>query len=914
MGRNLEKETEPVATAPVRSDFVYDQDGKLLYSQNDLQRATGKFSYIVYDKYNRPIESGEYDPTLSSSQGQPFYFHTHEDFVTNGYINVPTNSASFFAIPLHLGHTVASIDPQRCTIRAFTQYDLHDFAILSGLNIPQANTYRQRYLMGQVSKTWDDQGNTTWYSYDELGRTTWMVQKLAGLAPKTSHYHYDFQGNLLQMDFQRDTREAFHHKYVYDEDNRLTRSYISIDGRTWDEQSEYKYYKHGPLKRLEVDKDLQGIDYVYTIDGKLKQVNHPATELNGCAIGATDPGGDGNTGSKFAGDVFGFSLDYHALDYRRGHNMTHNIPSTKDRYDGMIKGMRWSTMSRPYGNQGQLAYTYDYNRLGQMQEAEFGGFCGGSFTISQAYKVSGLTYDKNGNLLTLNRNADISTAPNAHEIDRLTYHYQNGSNMLDHVDDIGAADGQFEDISDQAAGNYTYDALGQLIIDKQGKIKVEYTPSGLVKLVRYFNFSDPNDVQNDQIIVSFEYNERNHRISKSNYGHEGQLSSTTHYVRDAAGLLLSIYKTEYPISGTPTTRQVELPIYGTGRVAMYYRGDPIQGTSDQKYYQLTDHLGNVRAVISRVGNTPVVVTARDYYPFGWPLPGRSLEGTEQYRYAYQGQERDPETEWEAFELRMWDGRLGRWMSIDPARQYASPYVGMGNNPVVKVDPDGGLDTEYINIQTRESVTIDDGVDKTIYLDNADFETALMFSIVIASEIVTFRDGWQYSTLSEEFAEAYYGFYNKHNNYDGLTFEGAVDLVFGTNFTGNRPYLATRGPEVKGASPFEFFGGPGKMVLKEAIKQGSKGALVGSTSRFLAIGRAKLLPYLTQKGKLHGKLPHSGEFINYSNDQLLTLLDDLHSSVGVRLKQMIKLGNKGNHGSRLRAEEDLIKSLKDYLKL
>jgi hypothetical protein len=45
---------------------------------------------------------------------------------------------------------------------------------------------------------------------------------------------------------------------------------------------------------------------------------------------------------------------------------------------------------------------------------------------------------------------------------------------------------------------------------------------------------------------------------------------------------------------------------------------------------------------------------------------------------------------EAFELRLWDGRLGRWLSVDPYGQYHSPYLGMGNNPGNGVDVDGGF--------------------------------------------------------------------------------------------------------------------------------------------------------------------------------------------------------------------------------
>lgn len=62
-----------------------------------------------------------------------------------------------------------------------------------------------------------------------------------------------------------------------------------------------------------------------------------------------------------------------------------------------------------------------------------------------------------------------------------------------------------------------------------------------------------------------------------------------------------------------------------------------------------------------------------------PIPDRNVEGN--YRYAYQGQEKDPETGMEAFELRLWDSRIGRWLSPDPAGKGDSPYTGMYNNPL-----------------------------------------------------------------------------------------------------------------------------------------------------------------------------------------------------------------------------------------
>lgn len=90
--------------------------------------------------------------------------------------------------------------------------------------------------------------------------------------------------------------------------------------------------------------------------------------------------------------------------------------------------------------------------------------------------------------------------------------------------------------------------------------------------------------------------------------------------------------------------------------------------------------------------TPFVVARTGYYPFGMPMPNRNVEGN--YRYAYQGQEKDPETGMEAFELRLWDSRIGRWLTTDPYGQYSSPYLGMGNDPINGIDPDGGWKTKW----------------------------------------------------------------------------------------------------------------------------------------------------------------------------------------------------------------------------
>lgn len=109
---------------------------------------------------------------------------------------------------------------------------------------------------------------------------------------------------------------------------------------------------------------------------------------------------------------------------------------------------------------------------------------------------------------------------------------------------------------------------------------------------------------------------------------------------------------------------------------------------EQQYvYELKDHLGNVRAVISGVKTSAQaeVLEYADYYAIG-------SGGEMRYRYGYQGQhaEKDKETEWNSFELRQYEPVIGRWLSPDPYGQYDSPYIGMGNDWPNGIDPDGGL--------------------------------------------------------------------------------------------------------------------------------------------------------------------------------------------------------------------------------
>jgi RHS repeat-associated protein len=88
-------------------------------------------------------------------------------------------------------------------------------------------------------------------------------------------------------------------------------------------------------------------------------------------------------------------------------------------------------------------------------------------------------------------------------------------------------------------------------------------------------------------------------------------------------------------------------------------------------------------------------TKKNTYAFGMPMPGRSYQSSNSYRYGFNGKEKDDEIVGSGnsydFGARHYDPRLGRWLSIDPQTAkypYFSPYVAFANNPNYYIDPGG----------------------------------------------------------------------------------------------------------------------------------------------------------------------------------------------------------------------------------
>ena len=152
------------------------------------------------------------------------------------------------------------------------------------------------------------------------------------------------------------------------------------------------------------------------------------------------------------------------------------------------------------------------------------------------------------------------------------------------------------------------------------------------------------------------------------------------------------------------------------------------------YYQ-TDHLGNIRQVLSSDG---VLQEQNDYYAFGM----RQLRGDypllASNKYKYNGKELETFNNLETLDYgaRFYDPALGRWHVIDnKAEKYygSSPYVYAANNPIRFIDPDGndwwdaivgtaiGVATNIVPGSTslRNSYTPTDAADYNSALRNTD---------------------------------------------------------------------------------------------------------------------------------------------------------------------------------------------------
>gem|GEM_PF-653315 len=396
-------------------------------------------------------------------------------------------------------------------------------------------------------------------------------------------------------------------------------------------------------------------------------------------------------------DLFNEAIYYSGADSR------FNIAS---QYNGNIQASAWQV-----ANRNPQAYGYTYDELDRLTNAQ-------NYDLQTTTTASGLvvpvsnttfvaqdkfdesaTYDKRGNILSLNRTGlrvpDLTStdqvAGTYGTIDILTYTYDN-QNRVTKIADAGDATAYTKGFKYANSGNtvdYTYDANGNLYSDRnKGITSIVYN---FLNLPQTITFSNNNVIQ---------------------------------FVYDASGAKLRKITTDNTVSPVVTTTTdyvngVEYKNSVINRIANA-EGQITRTTtgSYQREYDLKDHLGNTRVTFSDLNNDGLVdqteiLQINSYYGFGLNMEMNTNGAKGNNKYQYNGKEWNDDfgLGLNDYGARMYDPAIGRWNSVDPLAEKTSMwsiYVYAGDNPMKFIDPDGltwGKKDEKDNDQVKKSEEI-----------------------------------------------------------------------------------------------------------------------------------------------------------------------------------------------------------------
>lgn len=621
--------------------YVYRKDGQIRFSQNANQasQSANTYSYTNYDNLGRPIESGECSCIASFDSANP---DDNSAFDPAGG-DPPSKRnwiKTYYDIPIVFGDRETD-----CPEQTGPPYYPCDPIIIQGF---EYNGMAQEFVSGAVSST-ESEKVQSWYSYDEQGRVTWFLQHFKQLDKYfLIQYEYDFLGNVTKVAFQPQTyenevSEAYWHLYAYDKNQRLRTVHTAVHPETSSHydpylHATYEYYQHGPLKRVilapeneQGQNGIQGIDYTYTPQGWLKAINHPVRSF--------DPGQDGVTNSVQK-DYFGMTLEYFEGDYSRSDKKIGSLDlddtQVPQQFNGNIRAMVFgegdnsnysstyqqskfynyeqelsfsSTLSndlnetaeesitlsdgfnsnghsvllqvkpdvqasqRIVNTQNAEVYAYTYDEKYQLKKADYS--VDGAETNTYDVSIDG--YDENGNIDGIDRyNDDPNTLR-----DDFEFNYIPGTNRLLSVTHP-------TDPTKSYIDSISYNQIGQVTgieytDPERTDFNIAYDVTGKVTLVTNMVTSEP--------IIEFTYDDRGFRVSKK----VGYIEEW--YVRDASGQVMAIYHRDTDPATSNSLAQIELPIYGATKI-----GTTFKNPDHYKYiYELTDHLGNVRALATKLG-------------------------------------------------------------------------------------------------------------------------------------------------------------------------------------------------------------------------------------------------------------------------------------------------------------------------
>src|SRR5574344_3010647 len=319
-----------------------------------------------------------------------------------------------------------------------------------------------------------------------------------------------------------------------------------------------------------------------------------------------------------------------------------------------------------YSETRDVVYAYDLmNRLTNVNDADIDDF------------DETFAYDPQGRMTAQRRGANVTAASGGE------YGYYAGTNRLEKVS--SGMGGTADDRHMGADSNFAYDADGNMTYDASKNMTVTYDWRGLpTEILREVPAATGIVGEVDTVRLLMTYDGRGSRIGKRyerrNAGDTAwALPLATHYT----GLGSEIRENGLD----KTARVVVSRPQGLGRYGVESASESVANAVPSFEYYLKNHLGSTMLVYG-VGASQGVRAAYDYRAFGEQVD--LAVPTDKVTENFTGKELDDETSLGYWGARYLDQMLGMWVSVDTKRQFASPYlyVGNGANPVVGVDKDG----------------------------------------------------------------------------------------------------------------------------------------------------------------------------------------------------------------------------------
>lgn len=656
--------------------MVYDKRGRIVLSQDGNQRNdrsgtdVKKWTYTKYDELNRPIITGIYAHGTALTQSamqnyidglsyQIYETQTSANYSTqHGYTNL--------AFPNITVNEIYSVN----------YYDSYDFNydnteeksfVNDGIATTEWTQSKKGLLTGQKFKilgTSNFKENVNFY--DGYGRIIQLQKTQPGLGTYSAIERiskgYNLAGELLKTIYKQIVGSEIHSlidDYTYDNGGRLIELNKKIDSE--DSKTIFKN-TYNELGKIVTEKigvtatnALQTIDYLYNIRGWLKGIN--------------------DVFNSSENDLFSEKINYY--------DFLNDLNNNQQQYNGNICSIKW--INKQMSNWG--AYGFYYDKLNRIKQSEYGEYTtAGVFqgVESDKYDENNITYDLNGNIITLNRRGN--TLPGIGAIDQLDYTYD--GNQLKKVHDAISPIYERGDFSDRVDNptEYYYDWNGNMYKDdNKGITDITYNYLNLPEKIT-FNASN---------YIQYSYDASGSKVQKKVYK-AGILNLTEYY----AGA------TTYTIPGSTTfspATHLNYIIAENGRLVK-------SGSSFKYEFFLKDHLGNTRVVFTDANsngmienNTSEILQYADYYPFGL-LQNHATTLNDDNRRLYNGKDLQSDAfdlditgtfetlfDWYDYGARFYDPQIGRFHSVDnySEKNYSrSNYLYSLDNPFNFVDING----------------------------------------------------------------------------------------------------------------------------------------------------------------------------------------------------------------------------------